>query len=390
MLKSLAVFATLSIWVPQNWPIRLFELVAFVLAGVWTGRWLLSPFQLHGHSILIALTGVVLLAWFQLATGKTECRNDTWNAALYWSSLLSVLALSVQVFRGRGRSRLLTFAVWFAGVLSVVSVAQYCSSPDRILWLFRGEYPDMFGPFQNQNNFACFAELWIPITLWKGLTEPKSSVYLVLAGALEAAVVSSASRAGNILAMLEIGIVVGLAVSRRGLLTIRPTSALLRFFGLMAVFSALVGWGTLRDRFRAEDPYMVRREILESALAMFKDRPWSGFGMGTFQTVYPAYASFDKGVVVNHAHNDWAEWAAEGGVPALAMWLGAIALILRPAIRSGWGIGVLAVAVHATVDYPFQRLGVAVWFLLVVAAVLQQNDSGPISKEKRGKDGSPV
>jgi hypothetical protein len=29
------------------------------------------------------------------------------------------------------------------------------------------------------------------------------------------------------------------------------------------------------------------------------------------------YARFDVGKTVNHAHNDWAEWAVDGGIPFL-------------------------------------------------------------------------
>jgi hypothetical protein len=49
---------------------------------------------------------------------------------------------------------------------------------------------------------------------------------------------------------------------------------------------------------------------------------------------------------------------------ALSIWL------VRPAIRSIWGVGVLALLLHALVDYPFARFGVAAWaFLLAGAAV---------------------
>jgi hypothetical protein len=29
--------------------------------------------------------------------------------------------------------------------------------------------------------------------------------------------------------------------------------------------------------------------------------------------VYPAFATFDPGVIVNQAHSDWLQWTAEGG-----------------------------------------------------------------------------
>jgi len=83
------------------------------------------------------------------------------------------------------------------------------------------------------------------------------------------------------------------------------------------VFSAIAGWGLLWSRISGgTDPFANRREMLESALRMARERPWMGFGLGTFQFVYPAYAVTDFGLFVDHAHNDWAEWVAEGGLPS--------------------------------------------------------------------------
>ena len=56
-----------------------------------------------------------------------------------------------------------------------------------------------------------------------------------------------------------------------------------------------------------------------------------GFGLGTFETVYPHFALFDIGLIVNHAHNDWLEWAAEGGVPLALALLSLAVWAARPA-----------------------------------------------------------
>lgn len=52
-----------------------------------------------------------------------------------------------------------------------------------------------------------------------------------------------------------------------------------------------------------------------------------GFGLGNWPRAYPRYAVFDDGNYVNQAHNDWAQWAVEGGVeyplrqrPGLGAW----------------------------------------------------------------------
>jgi O-antigen ligase len=99
---------------------------------------------------------------------------------------------------------------------------------------------------------------------------------------------------------------------------------------------------------------------------MIASRPWTGFGLGTFPAVYPAYAVFDVGQSVEHAHNDWLEWAAEGGIPFAVMWIALAIWSGRPAVRSVWGIGVLGCFLHGLVDYPFARFGVAAWIFLLL------------------------
>jgi O-antigen ligase len=132
---------------------------------------------------------------------------------------------------------------------------------------------------------------------------------------------------------------------------------------------AATGWETLEGRLRAASPFLYRREMLQSAVGMAKERPWTGFGLGTFAAVYPAYAVFDNGYAVNHAHNDWAEWAAEGGMPFLLLLAAVAAASCILAIRSGWGLGLLAVYVHGFVDFPMQRTGLVIWVSVIGAAL---------------------
>jgi O-antigen ligase len=84
----------------------------------------------------------------------------------------------------------------------------------------------------------------------------------------------------------------------------------------------------------------------------------------------PTYALYDDGTFVNQAHNDWAEWAVDGGLPLFLMF-GAIAvLLLRPAFRSVWGIGLISVLAHCCVDFPLQqKAALAAWFFVFLGAL---------------------
>jgi hypothetical protein len=78
------------------------------------------------------------------------------------------------------------------------------------------------------------------------------------------------------------------------------------------------------------------------------------------------FARYDDGTYVNRAHNDWLEWAAEGGVFFAGAMIVVIGWSIRPAIRSGWAIGLIAVCIHGLVDYPFARLGVCGWYFCLI------------------------
>jgi O-antigen ligase len=135
------------------------------------------------------------------------------------------------------------------------------------------------------------------------------------------------------------------------------------------LLAGLAAAGELGGRILQSAPFQYRREMAQSALVMIAERPWSGFGLGTFETVYPAYARFDNGAVVEHAHDDWLEWASEGGLPFSAVWVFLALSALRPAVRSVWGLGVPAIFLHALVDYPFARFGVTAWVFALIGAL---------------------
>jgi len=114
--------------------------------------------------------------------------------------------------------------------------------------------------------------------------------------------------------MMVIGLV-KLRDPETGLPTRSTTAMLLMVPVLAAAFTLAVGWERVWLRFQQNDPYVTRREFLVAAVDMARHRPLTGYGMGTFPGVYQRYAIKDFPFYANHTHNDWAEFAADGGVP---------------------------------------------------------------------------
>ena len=379
-LALLLAYAILTLWVPERWAWGLFQFAVFAAAFAWCIKQVWTPHRIAYSPWIIPLSAATLWGGLQLVSRQTVYRWETWNALLNWATDLVLFFLAMQVAQQPGvRHSFLRWVLRFGFVLAVLSTAQMYTSGGKIFWLFPSGYKEfVMGPFVYHNEYAAFMEMVLPIALWMALRERKRSfLYLVMAGVLLASVVTGASRAGALIMVGEIGAVLIVAVLRGRL----PVGALVRGFGTLALscilFAAVAGSGSLWRRLHEPHPWAERSEFLKSSLAMVRDRPWVGVGLGTWPHVYPRYALFDDGLRVTQAHNDWAQWAAEGGIPFFLICLSLAARMTPAALRSLWGIGLLAIWGHCTVDYIFHQrpgLGACFYVLLGVLAMEAQRE----------------
>jgi O-antigen ligase len=202
-----------------------------------------------------------------------------------------------------------------------------------------------------------------------------------------AATITSSSRAGVLLLGVElVAFFVLVLLTRRR----EAKGVAFIFVGLAAlVIVAFMVAGT--DRIKArfvedKDPYVGRRQLFYSTLKLIEARPWTGYGMGTWRAVYPQTATFDLDLFANDAHNDWAQWTADGGIPFLLLMAALVIRIAKPAAQSIWGLGLLSVMVHSWVDYPLREPVLSfLWFAL--AGAVSQFDGGNSRRDDSGRAG---
>ena len=315
------------------------------------------------------------LGGVQIWLGWTVYRHATLEAALFWAAAASAYLAARGVVRDiREAERVRRGMAWFGLGLAAVAVLQLYTSQGRVYWFFDSGYPDnVLGPFVYRNNYAAFMELLLPLALVEAFSgRPRSAWFQAGSALMFASVIASGSRAGSLLVTAEVIIVAALCWRRS-----RSGVTVMRVAALTAALTAVAGSGFLWDRFHDTDAVASRRPYLNASLEMAGQRPWTGFGLGTWPQVYPAYARVDGGVFANRAHNDWAEWAVEGGIPFVAAFALLGAGSLRRAWGSVWGVGLVSVCAHALVDYPFARLGQAVWWFALLALV------GPLPGQNR-------
>jgi hypothetical protein len=380
VVAALLSYAILTIWIEGRWAWGLAQFAVFVSVAVWAAGQLRRPSPVRGSLWLAPLCAAPLWGLLQLATQRTVYRWGTWNSILNWTTWLALFFLALQMFQQpAARHWFLRFAVYFGFGLTVLSTVQMFTSEGKIFWLFPSGYTAaVLGPFVYQNQYAAFLEMILPIALWEALRGRRLAfANCAMAAAMLASVVAAASRAGSVLMCAEVAVVL-LVAWWRGMGQAGAVTRAFAAFGALAVLLiGITGWQTLRQRLWEPDPFGGRREFLVSSMAMLHDRPAMGFGLGNWARAYPGYALFDNGTYVNEAHNDWVQWAVEGGVPFLAILLWLAAMAVPAAWRSVWGIGLVSVWVHCMVDYPLQqRPGIGAWFFVLLGVLAASRRGG--------------
>jgi O-antigen ligase len=382
LLSGLFFFAILTMWVPAYWPVSVFQTGVFVLA---LGT-LLRPgrgLPPYGYP-LMPLVFAVVWGLAQLLTNHTSYAFATRRAVVQWATFLAVYLIAATLFANRSARRRFRHAMlWFGFLLAVVATLQTFTSGGNVFWLFPSGYVDyVMGPILSRNHYAAFVEVVLPLALYQALRHEGSSLlYSGMSAAMYASVIASASRAGIVLTTAEIIVVVALMWVGRKSNSRGIGVVILQMLLLFGLFVAVVGWEKVWARIWQPDPMTVRREFNISSLHMISDHPWFGTGFGTWPTVYPKYAIVDIGAFANEAHDDWAQWTAEGGIP-FGIVMGSLFLwSIGPAVCSIWGIGVIAVFLHAFVDYPFSRPALGCWPLLLIAMLAVRSTTvGPTER----------
>jgi len=370
ILAAILFLGILSMWVPARWALSSFQVAVFALAAF-------RLFQRKTVSVpptVILLAGAVLWGLVQVSAGWTVDRFKTLNEVLNWTVNLTVFALALELSADRRRrEQFLSAVLWFGTALAAISMLTVFSSPSGVaFWIFNaGSDLRTLGPFVYYNQYAAFIEALLPLALVRAILDPRRrAIYCVIAALLLASVVAGGSRMGTILCLLEVVVIPLVALSQRLISPKTAARVLLLSLSTLVVLGAVAGWEVIWKRLQEPHPYSLRQDFLLSSLEMVRERPLTGFGLGTWSEVYPGFARFDDGLFANQAHNDWAQWAAEGGIPFFLLMVGVAKMAIRPAFRSLWGLGLLSVFLHCCIDYPMQQRPALAAFFFAMLGIL--------------------
>jgi O-antigen ligase len=364
LLIVLLAYATATSFVAQAWALQSFRIGIFALL-VLTLFIARKDRQEVSRKLIVDTVLLCLLPLWgvaQLALGRTSSPPDTRDAILHWASLAAIFFLTSRLFAAdrTARDAFLKLFLGLSVAMAALCLLQLFTSNGRVFWIFDTGRPEINGTIISHNSYSQFIELGLPVALCLALRDRRNAwAYAVAGGVLYASVIGAASRAGVAMCTLELLFFVLLSLKgRSAALALVPVAVI--------VFTLVVGWERLWKRLQEQDVYVVRREYMEAAVNMIRQRPGMGYGLGAFPVVSDAFAVRDFPFYANHVHDDWLEFAADGGILFAAVILYVFVSRIPAMFRHPWSLGLLAVMIHACVDYPFPRVAVSGWIFALL------------------------
>ena len=306
---------------------------------------------------------------------------ETWQAFRLALAALAVYALAFRLPHVQIRWLQGAALAAAAGMALAVLFQRLGPDPSRIR--------SYTGIFVNENHFAVFANLLLPVVLVMasrarfravrdGRPSSPAGLVVLMAVLLAAAVVVCRSRAGVAVMTLLVAAHVGLCrrIIRQYPFVGIPPTRLDKWLAGGSVAAALAFavrafWAEWQQIETIGKEWAYRSGMLKDALAAWRDRPVWGTGPGTFSTVFPFYQSeLFTGRTIRHAHCEPVQFLMEFGVAGL--FIAGTALVLLGTLRAsrppaaeelpgfadlerrafGWALA--GFGLHGLIDFPLR------------------------------------
>jgi len=429
-------------WLPiplgsvQPWAIASVEICIFACAALWFFRRMFSAQESLRFSIfLFSLIFLALVGIFQLiplsyeslsrfspgyaallgelGLQKSSQFSLSVNPYVSFLQVLKILSLAtlyflvLNLFSSKRSLYILIGVVVFTALFqSVYGIIQYSGNDYSFLGIGNQINNFITGTYINKNHFAGLLTLLFPLCLgvfgyfisrlWANndsdLTSEKIAKILLfgtLVLIVAVALVLSGSRAGVIATALSTLFFLFMLSFKYPYVRIpfiaMITLLMIGIFG--GIYAYIQGfWPEWLPAFPEKSSFHGRLDIWKSSWEMFSQNKLFGFGLGTYQYVFPAFAKllFAEGIRVNFAHNDFLQLLCEGGVVGfLIVGLGFFVLLIQFLklfkkrshsyffIGLGALAGVVGMLIHGLFDFNFQIP--ANLFLWIVVLAITEN-----------------
>lgn len=335
----------------------------------------------------------------------TVHRKSTLLALFNQSACVLMYILTVcHCSREEPLRRTVAVVVWLGVLIAVEAVLQKLTSPDAVYWFRPTVNASPVGPWVYANHFAGYMEMVFPLAIALflyhrpridyGRTAREKFIYLLtMPGANRSLLLATGA--------MVMAVSILLSVSRGGIITLCAAFLFFTLFSARVTSDARIrwsivltaavvlmatwlGWQPIIDKFGRlwGDTGLNtsgRLPVLLDSIRLFRSFPATGSGFGTFHHVYPAVRTVPGDAVFDHAHNDYMELLAGGGLIGflLCAWFVLAVLIhtlgrLRRRrerysilLTSGALTGMLALLFHCLADFQMANGANALYFFLL-------------------------
>ena len=235
--------------------------------------------------------------------------------------------------------------------VAAFGVAQHATAPHSLYWLRTFRYTEPFGPYLNRSDFAMWMVMALPLTAGYLLTRmharQRSGESLFTTEAFDNTTLLLAVAMGLMTAALMV------ALSRSGLIGVAAATLvfwaladgrmhrerrawLLGGIGAIAV-AALLYANASAVATRIDDTFVHgmggRLDIWRATMPMIRDFWLTGVGAGAYERAMIVYQPAPHETYFNHAHNEYLQLLAEGGL-LLAIPAALVVVVTVRGIRS--------------------------------------------------------
>ncbi len=406
LLSGLLMFGPLAFGAVEDWSILTLQLGSATLFLLWAVTQVAHrELRLKKSGLYAPCALLAAVIAIQLFTGRTAYWNATFLNALLWITYGILIFLSTEWLR---RKSLRLFGVILSSygfALALFAIVQDFTNNHRLYWVRVPRYPGwIFGPYVNHNNYAGLMELLTPIPLLLALNRSYSGTKRMLlsfaALLMACSIVLSQSRAGVASLVVELALV-GILMAQAGT-SRRKVGVVLGSFAI-AVVAFLVWFGSSEvwSRVSSVDQatkveISARAAIHRDGLKMFAQRPWLGWGLGTYEAASPQFRSFYTNDLWNYAHDDYLQELIETGLVGFAalVWflLTVYASVLRRtgewrsdaggSVRVAMLVGITGLLVHSFFDFNLHIPANAAFFFVFCAVCARRDRASRGSRDR--------
>ncbi|NQZ33978.1 MAG: O-antigen ligase family protein [Oceanospirillaceae bacterium] len=415
--KLFYAFLLLLIWIPLPlgsnlpWASMLLGIFSLTLCVIWIGLYLLKRVKLS-RSFKKARYALVLLGLaqgfvaYQYFFAQSIDTNASLQQLILGISFSGLFALSLLLINSTQRIKLTIYAIVASGLFQAVyGSLMTLTGIEYLLFVEKDHYLGVAtGTFVNRNHLAGYLVICLSVglglmigTLKPGTTNIKENLRRILQAILSqkiilrlslvimvAGLVMTHSRMGNSAFFIAMGIVGTLAIMLKGK---SMGSTIVLLLSLLIIDVAVVGtfFGIEKVIDRIEgtsEKHETRDEVNGYSLELFNENQLTGTGAGTYFTAFPEVRERDVGFIFyNHAHNDYLQFLTERGIIGITPLILFVLMTFLVAFRGlyqrknallrgcafGSLMSMIAMAMHATVDFNLQIPANAATFMVVLA-----------------------